>query len=313
MRNRARLFWALIILFVLVLYVDVLLHGLTESTRRSLQLQDQTDTADHVFISIAVTNATPATQALTAQLAFRVAGSIAKDDITPAVDLKLLINNFRGQQEFDFQKGKRMIPIEAVFPLNGNLNSYPFDSYDTTVWLLMTTPARNLQPQVLQAPGSTPEIADHIDKLGVSSSELQRNAPVALSVSMSASIPGIRFKGKVLRGKTQEPMGIDLKLTRALNVITISMIVNLMMTALFLSLLAMVLRRITERGKADLLPLSVSISLIFGLPALRNIQPGVPAVGAFVDYVTFIWTELIVAASAVVIVWTWLLRSRSES
>jgi hypothetical protein len=36
-------------------------------------------------------------------------------------------------------------------------------------------------------------------------------------------------------------------------------------------------------------------------------------VGAFVDYVNFIWDELIVAASAVIIVWTWLLRSRPES
>jgi hypothetical protein len=31
-----------------------------------------------------------------------------------------------------------------------------------------------------------------------------------------------------------------------------------------------------------------------------------------VDYVTFIWAELIVAASAVIIVWTWLLRWQSE-
>jgi hypothetical protein len=96
-------------------------------------------------------------------------------------------------------------------------------------------------------------------------------------------------------------------------VIAVSLIVVLMMTALSMSLLAMAIRAITTPERADLLPLSVSISLIFGLPALRNIQPGVPPVGALVDYVTFIWAELIVAASAVIIVWTWLLRTRPKS
>jgi hypothetical protein len=95
-------------------------------------------------------------------------------------------------------------------------------------------------------------------------------------------------------------------------VITASLFVMLMMTVLSMSLLAMVIRATMVGEKTDLLPLSVSISLIFGLPALRNIQPGVPPVGAIVDYVAFICAELIVAASAVIIVWTWLLRSRAK-
>jgi hypothetical protein len=81
-----------------------------------------------------------------------------------------------------------------------------------------------------------------------------------------------------------------------------------------MSLLEMEIRWSTMPAqKTDLLPLSVSISLILGLPALRNIQPGVPSAGAIVDYVAFSSAELIVAASAVIIVWTWLLRSRAKS
>lgn len=177
----------------------------------------------------------------------------------------------------------------------------------------MTTPSRNVQPHALKAPGNTPETTHAIDELAVSSSALLQNAPVALSVSMSASIPNIRFKGIVSLGNSEEPTGIALDLTRANSVIVVSLIVMVMMTALSMSLLAMVLRATTAGEKTDLLPLSVSISLIFGLPALRNIQPGVPPVGAIVDYVAFIWAELIVAASAIIIVWTWLLRSRAKS
>jgi hypothetical protein len=69
-------------------------HGSREIYAVELALlRDETDTADRVFISIVVTNASPSTQELTAQLGFRVIGSVAKDNVTPAVDLKLLINN----------------------------------------------------------------------------------------------------------------------------------------------------------------------------------------------------------------------------
>jgi Domain of unknown function (DUF4436) len=313
MPNRPKRFWILIILLVLAIYAAVVLRGLTESTRRSLLLRDESEAADRVYISIVTTNANPATHELTAQVSFRLAGKIAKDEVTPAVDLHLLINNFRGEQEFEFPTDKRMNRIEVVFPLNGDLNKYPLDRYDTTVRLLMTTPARNVRPETPSTPASITQHTHPMDELAVSPTALLQNAPVALSISLAASVPGIRFEGNVSRGSSQEPTGIVLHLTRAISVISVSVIVMLMMTALSMSLLAMAVRAITTAERTDLLPLSVSISLIFGLPALRNIQPGVPPVGALVDYVTFIWAELIVAASAVIIVWTWLLRTRPKS
>jgi hypothetical protein len=313
MPNKPKRIWMLVILLILAVYSVVVLRGLTESTRRSLLLRDETEAADRASISILTTNANPATHELTAQVSFRLSGNIAKDEVTPAVDLHLLINNFRGEQEFDFPKDKRMNRIEVVFPLNGDLNRYPLDRYDTTVRLLMTMPALNAPREAPKIPASITQHTHPTDELAVSPSALLQNTPVALSISLSASVPGIRFQGNVSRGNSREPTGIELHLSRANNVIAVSLIVVLMMTALSMSLLAMAIRAITTVERTDLLPLSVSISLIFGLPALRNIQPGVPPVGALVDYVTFIWAELIVAASAVIIVWTWLLRTRPKS
>ena len=215
MGSRSRKFWIFIIIFVLAIYVAVVFRGLTESTRRSLLLRNETDVADRVFVSIVITNANPSTQELTARLGFRLAGNLTKDDVTPAVDLKLLVNNVRGQQEFDFPKEKRMNRIEVIFPLNGDLNKYPFDRYETTVRLLMTTPARNLQPQASKVLASIPELTHQDDEFVVSSSALLSNTPVGLSVSISASIPGIQFKGNVSRGSIQEPTGIALYLARA--------------------------------------------------------------------------------------------------
>src|ERR1700678_1313931 len=128
------------VLSIIAIYVALLVRGSTESTRRSLQLRDETSAPDRVAVSVVVTNVNPATHELTAQLGFRLAGNIAQDEVTPAADMKLLINNVRGQQEFDFPRGKRTNRIEAVFSLNGDFNKYPFDRYETTMWLLITVP-----------------------------------------------------------------------------------------------------------------------------------------------------------------------------
>jgi Domain of unknown function (DUF4436) len=71
--------------------------------------------------------------------------------------------------------------------------------------------------------------------------------------------------------------------------------------------------RATATDRAlDLQPLSLSVTLIFGLPALRNARPGVPPLGAISDYISFIWAENIVALSAIIIMWAWLMRSRHK-
>jgi hypothetical protein len=309
--NRLRIL--LVALLLLAFYFAVLLRNFNESARRSLELRDETNETSRAVVSVLVTNVNPVTQELRAQLGFRLVGQLARDEVTPAVDLKLLINNFGGQQEFDFPRGRRMNQIVATFPLNGELNRHPLDRYETTVWLLMTTPARPNQAKSTCVPES-PEQADaHSPELPVGAATLQGNTSIPLSVTVSASMPGYKFGGQVNRNEGSNITGVGLKLRRADNLIAVSILVMLMMSCLAISVLAMVLRATASGGKYDLVPLSIAISLIFGLPALRSVQPGVPPVGAFGDYVSFIWAELIVAVSAAVTIWTWLLRAEPES
>jgi hypothetical protein len=301
-----------LILFLLVLYCAVLLRNLNEGARRSLKLRDDTDSTDHVAISVLVTGVNPATQELTAQISLRPQGAIAQDEVTPAVDLKLLINNVRSQEEFDFPHGKRMNRIVAVFPLNGELNKYPFDRYGTTLWLLMTTPARKTQPQASTVPEGGGKEEPQAEHLAVGTTALQKSMTVPLTISLSASTPGLKFGGNVSRESSLRVTAIELGIRRADNVIAVSILVMTLMSGLAMSLLALVLKTMTKGPKVDLVPLSFTISLIFGLPALRNIQPGVPPVGALGDYVSFIWAEMIVGLSAIIIIWAWLLRFHED-
>ena len=82
------------------------------------------------------------------------------------------------------------------------------------------------------------------------------------------------------------------------------------MFGLAISIVRMVLTVTASPGEMNLLPLSLSITLIFGLPALRNIQPGVPPIGGFSDYMSFIWAEMMVSISAIALAWTWIFRSK---
>ena len=181
----------------------------------------------------------------------------------------------------------------------------------------MTTPGPKRRPQaanIPQTPGAlenTEGQASEGDHLAVGATALQQNTTVPLTIVLSASTPGIKFSGNVSRENSLKVTGIELQIRRADNVIAVSILLMILMSGLAMSLLGMVFKA-THGSKVDLVPLSISISLIFGLPALRNVQPGVPPVGAFGDYLSFIWAEIIVGLSAIILIWTWLLRSREH-
>ncbi|MBZ5537945.1 MAG: DUF4436 domain-containing protein [Acidobacteriia bacterium] len=328
----------LIIPLVMVLYVGILFRNLNEGARRSLQLQKDVATADKVHILINIVKADLNNEEVTARLRFRVAGKIAENEITPSVNLRFLVGFIRGQQEFVFRRGQRMTPIEGEFSLDGVSNRYPFDAHQTTLAFLVTKPGRAERPvsaaapaasaiplkslvkskkqkanpakQAVPAPAAASPVVVGTTLAGTAA--LERNDPVPISYNLTASIPGIKFRGETLKGAHEEVTEIQLRMTRADNVIVVSMIIMVMMMCLAMSLLAMVLYSMVGGKESTLLPLSLSVSLIFGLPALRNAQPNVPPLGAFSDYLSFLWAEFIVAASTVIVVWRWILSSRRE-
>jgi Domain of unknown function (DUF4436) len=150
-------------------------------------------------------------------------------------------------------------------------------------------------------------------ELAVGEITLLRNVQVPVAISMSASLPGMKFDGWMSQNSEVRFKTIELRLRRPDNLIVVSGLVMFLMLGLASSVLAMALKVIVRGKRLDLLPLSLSISLIFGLPALRSIQPSVPPVGVLGDYLSFLWAELTVAASAIITVWGWWSRAHSES
>ena len=312
MWNPTGMYRVLFILLVLAMYVISLAYNYSERERRSLRLQEEVQDSDQVHVSVRIVEANPTASEVTARLSFRLSGKIAKDAVTPSTDVRVLLNSVRGPQFFDFPKGRRINPIFAVFSLDGNVNRYPLDRHRADMYIVMTRPtsatvSAPVSPAGAKEPVIPPEM---LGQLELAIAELQSSEQIPLSMDLSASIPGLKFRGSINETQATEIDYIELIVTRTNSVIVLSFLSNLLMMALAISVLLMAVRATAADRELDLLPLSLSITLIFGLPALRNTQPGVPPLGAICDYISFIWAENIVAVSAIVIMGTWLRRSR---
>lgn len=314
----------LVAIFLSALYLISIWFSVSEAERRSVRLEIPPEGGDYLSMDVDVVQVDMTRGEMTTRISFHLAGKLARDEVTPATDLQLVLNTVHGQQQFDFAKGKRINPIEAVFPLQGQVNFYPFDHHTGVLWLVVTIPedskgrsTPNIAPkrpaprglQKLEPENAQEELAES-PGLPVGASTLMEQVQADTSTNFTASIPGLTFRGSNLVQSAQGMKGltgIQVQLRRSRNVIFISLTSMLMMAALAVGLVTMVLKIVSGTRRATF-HIPMAVSLIFGLPALRNIQPGIPPIGTFGDSVAFTWAEVAAAGSAVALVVHWLLN-----
>jgi hypothetical protein len=229
---------AVIVFIFLAVYIGALLRNAGEKNRRSLEMTDEVTAADRALVSIQVIKIDPVARQLTARLRFRLSGDIAQNPVTPKVNLKLLTNNSPGEHVFEFHEGAGMVRIEGTFPLEGDPNRYPFDRYESTIFLFMDTPRPSNQPPASQVEPAIPDDATQpVDVTTIVQVEMRDNAPVPLSTSVSASTPGMKYAGEVLRSKDFGVTRVRLNLERPDNLKNVSITVMCLMMGLALSVL----------------------------------------------------------------------------
>jgi hypothetical protein len=312
---------ALVVLGVMGVYFVFVWRGATEESRRSLILaKTSASSGDYVIINVKVTAIDVAQGLLHERIRLIPMGRFAVDRATPAVDLKLLINSISGKQTVVYPKGERIAPVDFTSALSGNLNRYPFDRYVSDIELLVTAPVPPAAPAppaplppMAPVPGEAFSEEGDADPLAtalvVGTSDLNESEPVSINENFVASIAGVKFEGQETEDDTYKLMRTSIVVRRASNILWVSIVVMVVMFILAISIMTMALRVASSPKEINLLPLSLCVTLIFGLPALRNMQPGVPAIGALCDYLSFIWAEFIVAISAIGLAWIWIIRS----
>lgn len=294
---------------LIAIYFTVLWLGLTEESRRSLNIVKSSATGDDfVTVNVQVTSVNISQGLVYERVGLIPMGRFALSKVTPAVDLKLLINSVSGRQLVVFPKGERIIPIDVTSILSGNPNRYPFDTYSTDIDLLVTAPVKKkVQPLPEQKPEET--VNPLVTSLVGGANDLASSETVPINESFTATFSGIKFKGTVTVDNTYKLMHTTIEMRRANNVISVSLMVMTVMFILAVSVMGMVLRVTASSGEVNLVPLSLCVTLIFGLPALRNVQPNVPGMGVLSDYMSFIWAEVMVSISAIALAWSWIIRS----
>lgn len=306
-----RLRGMLIAVVISVIYLLSLVLSLTEAQRRSATLEIPPAGADYLYVNVDIVHVDLLRAEMTTRISFQLAGQLAQDELTPSTDLQLVLNTVKGQQQFEFAKGQRINPIEAVFPLEGNANLYPFDHHKGNLWFFVTIPTSR---QSRSAGNVVPEELAKSPGLPTSKSSLEERVQADTKTTFTASIPGLTFRGsrsvegaQSLKGLT----GIEVNVMRSMNVMLISIVTMAMMTAMAVGLVIMVLQVVGGHRNMATFQIPMAVSLIFGLPALRNIQPGVPPPGTFGDTIAFTWAEIAAAASAIALIVHWLFRRTS--
>jgi hypothetical protein len=304
-----RVIRVLFIIGIMAIYFSVLWMGLTEESRRSLTIvKSSASNDDFVTVNVRITSVNISQGLLYERIRLIPMGRFALDKATPATDLKLLVNSVSGKQVVVFPKGERIIPVEVTSLLSGNQNRYPFDKYSADIDVLVTAPAnKKVQPPPEQNPD------DDGDSLAttliVGTTDLDRSETVPINERLIATSPGVKFDGTVTEDDTYKLMHTVIVMRRANSVISVSILVMAVMFVLAVSIMCMVLSVNASPGEVNLVPLSLCVALIFGLPALRNVQPNLPGMGVLSDYISFIWAEILVSISAIALAWIWIVRS----
>jgi hypothetical protein len=281
---------ALIIGIVLLLvfasaYAFVLCAFQNEAENRAAALSPNEKLGnDRVDVSARIVTADPVKGDISVRLTFTPHGSLlSADGVTLSRDLLLDVASATGKHSYEFKKGKRMDPVEAIVEIyDGEPMEYPFDKHEA-------------------------QLSFYFEPAGATSAtEADKSIPVA--IQMYGTVSGLRIDAEYAKEHTNDHVVIDLSLCRAPTAIFFSCFIMVAMWSLTLGVVCLVFRVLGGHRKIEIGMFSFLGALLFAFPALRNSQPGTPPIGTLSDFLAFFWAEVLIALSLLSVVLTWLIR-----
>jgi hypothetical protein len=105
---------------------------------------------------------------------------------------------------------------------------------------------------------------------------------------------------------------VDISFTRPMTILAFAWFMNGVMVLIGISAV-MVTYNVSYRGKKLEAGLMIWMgALLFVLPGIRGMLPGVPPLGSFTDYLVFFWVEATTAVSLFIMVVTWYRRAPAD-
>ncbi|MFF7300086.1 DUF4436 family protein [Streptomyces sp. NPDC008265] len=194
-------------------------------------------------------------------------GALAEaDGVSPADDLTLQTSTAtRG--DLTFKAHQRISSMDVPVALaGGSIADYPFDSYETSVEFGAVSEGEKVPVRVLFTNND---------------------------VSFSAAVDASTADGVAL---------LDIGLARSNSVLFFAVFMMIAMWALAVSVLIGGWYLVTRRKGLTWPALGWMAATLFALAAFRNTAPGTPPIGCLLDYLAFLWAEMIVAFCLITVV-----------
>ena len=230
-----------------------------------------------------IVTADPMKGDIAVRLSFTPQGSLATPEGKLTRDLVLDVSAAAGKHVYEFKKGRKMDPIEAIVDMyDGEPMDFPFDKHQGELAFFFEPAGA--------APGA--EGAEQI--------------PVALE--LRGSVSGLRIDASFAEENKDNNVVVDISISRARTTMFFSLFIMVAMWALAIGVICLVFRVFAGHRKIEISMFSFLGALLFAFPALRNSQPGTPPIGTLSDFLAFFWAEVIIALSLLSVVLRWLVR-----
>jgi len=275
-----------IILFV-ILFILVLQLFQSEIEKTPVVNLDQDEKSkDHILIKLQISNIDPVKSDVQIRVIPIPVGIYSNDSMTLSRDVKFYTNSISGNTEYSFSKGSMINPFEVTVDMfDGYLMKYPYDKHSAYFNLYVATPGKDSVGNILY---------DEI--------------PIIKETNFLTSINGYRIDSVQEIEHSGGYTGLLIKMERTYAVKMFAGFIMLIFWLISISIVLVMFSIVVRKRKIDFSMFAFLTAMLFALPALRNMQPFIPSIGCYSDYISFFWAEGIVAIALVVSVVTWLGR-----
>ncbi len=166
--------------------------------------------------------------------------------------------------------------------LSGSTRDYPFDQFTSGLQLYIRTDINN--------------------------SDFQE--PIPLFVTFDGEAQGLYFTPSFSNPESDKPTLVEISIGvhRTALAIFFCIFAIVIMWAFAIVMVILTLQYAVHKRQIEPPILTASVALLFALPALRNVQPGVPPIGCSSDLLGFFWDMTIIAICTVAIFLMYVLR-----
>lgn len=257
-----------IVLFSIAYYTSLNNYQSESDDIDTLFVTGDTHNPDRVDIVVYILSLDPQQDEARFRLTLYPKGNLSKDGLSSIWNLKLIAPEaLRSSSGGDvFEKGLPLASVDLSYVLMGQVNDYPFDK--------------------------------HLAQLILAINRTDPDLRIPSAVYIKGGVHGYHIELEPIAGFSKSMNVMNMTVTRSSTVQDAAIVSIVVMWAIGIGIFALIFRMLFGWYNASLPELFAG--LLFGLYGLRNSLPDTPPIGAYSDFLSFLWVEGLVALALVV-------------